>query len=522
MKLTDRIKASGASLTDLIHIVITGDTSQDPAGSSYKISMGDYASLFGGSSTGSTSLDTYWVSGSTWDGTNYPIKANNDSGLDATGNYSVAEGYSTTAIGWGSHAEGGGFLGKDYEKGGVSLGDGSHAEGILTTAIGVANHAEGILTFSGIKAFSVPSIINGVITLESYYGDVTSAFTSNINVVITNYGLIGYVYNTVTFSSLTNTEIFLDDVSVNTNNVWVVDFGNYADSSADVILGNYSHAEGNNTVCIGESTHAEGSNNIAFGDASHVEGQNSISVGPASHAEGFTTTASGNFSHTEGFLTAAIGLSTHAEGSGTTAIGVASHSEGWSTTASGDGSHAEGRQSTASGDFGSHAEGFNTIASGESSHAEGEFSTATAFGAHAEGVQTTASEQGSHSEGAVTIASGIASHSEGNNTVASGDYSHSQNRLTVASGDYSHAGGYQSTASGDTSFVHGNNSIAVGNGTIVLGDNITGTTDNFLYTTHIIQKLTIYTNDAAAAADINLPSGGAYLITGNRTLFIKP
>ena len=59
MKLTDRILASGATLNDLIHIVITGDTSQNPAGSSYKIPMSAYAPLFGGSGSG----DTYWTSG---------------------------------------------------------------------------------------------------------------------------------------------------------------------------------------------------------------------------------------------------------------------------------------------------------------------------------------------------------------------------------------------------------------------------------------------------------------------------
>ena len=39
--------------------------------------------------------DTYWVSGSTG---LFNIKAKNDSGLDATGNYAVVEGYNSTAI----------------------------------------------------------------------------------------------------------------------------------------------------------------------------------------------------------------------------------------------------------------------------------------------------------------------------------------------------------------------------------------------------------------------------------------
>jgi hypothetical protein len=43
--LTDRTLASGVSTSDLIHIVITGDTSQNPAGSSYKATMGQVLDL---------------------------------------------------------------------------------------------------------------------------------------------------------------------------------------------------------------------------------------------------------------------------------------------------------------------------------------------------------------------------------------------------------------------------------------------------------------------------------------------
>ena len=47
MKLTERITSPlGPQATDLIHIVKTGDTSQNSAGSSYKIEMGDYKSVF--------------------------------------------------------------------------------------------------------------------------------------------------------------------------------------------------------------------------------------------------------------------------------------------------------------------------------------------------------------------------------------------------------------------------------------------------------------------------------------------
>jgi len=54
--LTDQILATGVSENDLIHIVITGDTSQNPAGSSYKATMKQVSDFIGVSSfTGNTS-----------------------------------------------------------------------------------------------------------------------------------------------------------------------------------------------------------------------------------------------------------------------------------------------------------------------------------------------------------------------------------------------------------------------------------------------------------------------------------
>lgn len=128
MKLTDRIEYSAASLTDLIHIVVTGDTSQDPAGSSYKLPLSKVVNLL------SLNTGDYWTSGSTWNGSNFPIKANNTSGLDAIGSYAVAEGFNTTASGSSSHSEG-------YQT--TAIGNYSHTEGFLTTTIGPESHAEG-------------------------------------------------------------------------------------------------------------------------------------------------------------------------------------------------------------------------------------------------------------------------------------------------------------------------------------------------------------------------------------------
>lgn len=63
--LTDRTFATGVTLNDLIHIVITGDTSQNPAGSSYKASIqqvfDSYTDVFvtGGTYTNSTGIANF-------------------------------------------------------------------------------------------------------------------------------------------------------------------------------------------------------------------------------------------------------------------------------------------------------------------------------------------------------------------------------------------------------------------------------------------------------------------------------
>lgn len=67
--LTDQIFATGVSLNDLIHIVVTGDTSQNPAGSSFKASLKQVASLISG---GTSSIGAYLpLSGGTVTGNTY-------------------------------------------------------------------------------------------------------------------------------------------------------------------------------------------------------------------------------------------------------------------------------------------------------------------------------------------------------------------------------------------------------------------------------------------------------------------
>lgn len=122
--------------------------------------------------------DTYWTSGSTGI---YSIKTINDTTVDARGDYSVAEGNGTTAIGISSHSEG------DHT---TATGDTAHAEGANTRAYGYASHSEGADTLASgdnshvegeaTTASGYDSHAEGILTIASGYashaeGDRTTA-----------------------------------------------------------------------------------------------------------------------------------------------------------------------------------------------------------------------------------------------------------------------------------------------------------------------------------------------------------
>lgn len=491
---------------------------------------------------GSGGGSDYWTSGSSG---NYSIKTINDSGLDATGNYSVAEGFQTQALGSYTHAEGYGTIAGEYTP--------STFGPVITSGI----------TFTDIGGEILP-YITGTYNIK--------AEAEDYEITMNCYNNLGETWP-ITLSGISGTEIFnadgfditeidgTDRIYFRLSGGWSGSTG-YTEASFQQItscgsdtkyahseglntsaLGRGSHAEGSSTTASGDESHAEGSNTTASGSQSHAEGSNTTASGNYSHAEGSNTTASGTYSHTEGYDTNANGNNgSHAEGRETNATGLGSHAEGFQTLASGDYSHAEGENTESRGDYShaegsgsanrhlaegrsshvegeinyaggiaahaegrnnqatadySHAEGNSTNATGEASHSEGTFTNATAQAAHAEGYGTDANgiashaegyetnatgDNGSHAEGRLTTASGQGSHAEGLQTLASGNYSHSEGRETTADGDYSHAGGNNSTASGEESFIHSTNSLVTGDRSVVLGgQNITGTTSDTVY-----------------------------------------
>jgi trimeric autotransporter adhesin len=249
-------------------------------------------------------------------------------GTQAIGNYSHAEG-STQAIGEYSHAEG-----SDTQ----AIGQSSHAEGVDTQAIGQSSHTEGSNTKTGITTAYSASVTDGIVTLDSSYGDVSGEFGSNNRLLLYdypfdgNYGLVTFIINQSSFDD-TNTIVELVDTSVTTTTAYVGDITYGIDNwtGNQTIPGDYSHAEGDNTKAIGGSSHAEGYDTQAIGGSSHAEGAKTQAIGYASHAEGYNTQAIGEYSHAEGVETQAIGESSHAEGESTQAIGYASHTEGSNT-----------------------------------------------------------------------------------------------------------------------------------------------------------------------------------------------
>jgi len=286
-RLTDRIITNSVGLNDLIHVVKTGDTSQNPAGSSYASTIGVLLSS---------------ISGGTVTGNYLPLSGGTVSGATNFTNGLTANTISTTNL----LVNGVQITGDTYVTGGT------YSSGTLT----FTNNQNNSFQVTGVTS----SGGSGTFTGNTSATCITDLYLTNLHGCspIT-------VHDEVRSIGSTSTGILS------------FSFGDGVTASGD-----YSHAEGYLTIASGTSSHAEGSETIALGDYSHAEGYLTIASGDYSHAEGYLTIASGTSSHAEGGLTIASGTSSHAEGYLTIASGDYSHAEGSETTASGLYSHAEG------------------------------------------------------------------------------------------------------------------------------------------------------------------------------------
>jgi hypothetical protein len=456
--LTDRTLATGVTLNDLIHIVITGDTSQNPAGSSYKATISQVTDL----------VNSTVITGGTYNPITGEITFVNSSGgtFVVTG---FVTGYTDTFVSGGTYSAG--------------------TATFTNTSGGTFNVTGFTQPFSGGSGSCITDLY-----VTNIYGcspiTLQSELRTNTSTAI---GILSFAQGQGTTAT-----------------------GNYSHSQGRTnnSIGNWSHAEGILTQSSGSYSHSEGSSSTASGDGSHAEGSGTTSSGQFSHSEGFGTLASNSYSHSEGSLTIASGNSSHAEGLSTQAIGSNSHSEGTTTIAIGTGSHSEGLNSIASGTS-SHAEGRNSHSIGVGSHAEGGYRPSIGFfptgftsysggttigdGSHAEGVLTISTGIGSHAEGVGTnalgnhthaeggyftgysfgnvffsggTAIGLGSHAEGQETFSYGISSHVEGYGTITNGSYQHVQGqFNSTASTQSAFIIGNGIDDLNRSNLVLAAN---------------------------------------------------
>jgi len=201
-----------------------------------------------GFSTGSS--NTIWTTGSTGQ---YSIKAINDSNLDATGSYAIAEGYNTLASGDYSHAEGL-FT--------VSSGVSSHVEGNQTKALGDFSHAEGNQSTAN----------NNTTHVEGYQS------TANGNVSHSE------GYQTTSIGDNSHSEGY---------NTTAIGFTSHAEGGLTIANGGFSHAEGYTATALGDFSHTEGIYTTAIGQFSHAGGNTSIANGDGSFVHGQSSIASG-------------------------------------------------------------------------------------------------------------------------------------------------------------------------------------------------------------------------------------
>ena len=412
---------------------------------------------------------------------------NNYNKNKASGNFSHAEGYMTTASGNRSHAEGSDTTAsgsKSHAEGQSTIADGeaSHAEGYATKAEYTGSHSEGYYTIAngrGAHAEGESTIAKNVashaegqntITLDSGHSEGGNTLSLGIYAHAEGRGNTQKTICRVT--EAVDDYIIIDTkVSGISNNYFLI-----YPNVADIYLITKVEYPTNNTTKItyvltssssGSGNKVEANNNertfifyrqgMAIGDYSHSEGGYTIAFGHSSHSEGYGTKAPGQSGHAEGSYTNASGAYSHAEGDSTNAIGSASHAEGFYTYANGNYSHSEGNTTKADGDY-SHSEGIETNATGQASHAEGKGSVAFGDQSHAAGFQSIA--VGNY---AMALGGGAIAYTPGSSTtseellqkydehwtndldsihVAYGKGSMITGKNNLAIGNYSYAGGY--------------------------------------------------------------------------------
>lgn len=175
--LTSRTLATGVTSTDLIHIVITGDTSQSPDGSSYKATIGQVLDLF------SASTNTY-VTGGTYDNNTGTATFTNNQGseFDVTGFYTGGTDIYVTG---GNYDNNTGTATFTNTTGGTFDVTGFYT-GLSNTNIGLFSQTGDSMVVSGTTEQSIINGGVGTLSVGPNQFQVGDSFAVNINGHLSN------------------------------------------------------------------------------------------------------------------------------------------------------------------------------------------------------------------------------------------------------------------------------------------------------------------------------------------------
>jgi hypothetical protein len=432
-KLTSRTLATGATLNDFIHIVITGDTSQSAQGSSYKARLSQLVPLFGGPDV--------FVTGGTYSNVTGTATFRNTTG----GTFNVS---------------------------GFTTGTTIPTEIFVTG--GTSNSTGGTMTFTNTTGgtFTVTG------TTTPFTGGsgncITSFYTNNIHACIDEIT----VHNRV------------QSVGSDAQSILSFAFGNNVQA-----LNRYTHAEGEDTIASGQTSHAEGDGTISFGSYSHAEGISAktgtnlayLATGLTSgvlylsstYGNVFLNFTAGQYmlindTNYGGFIQDSYVVSAATYNTGTSQTIV--YLTDTLLTTAGSGSILVGNTSSPS------LWGGNMVMGGYGANSKGSLTNAIGNYTLSLGVSTSAIGNNSFASGKGTSSYGLHSFSTGLNGIAYGLSSFVGGESTITKGVSAFAIGHDTKAIGDLSFSHGYQTESRGNRTVTIGGQLnivdSGTTDN--------------------------------------------
>lgn len=422
-RLTSRTLASGASLNDLIHIVITGDTTQNPDGSSFKATLSQLVPLFSGST------DTY-ITGGTYNGGTSTITLTNNTG----GTVNVT---------------------------GITTG----TEVFITG--GTANSTGGTMTFTN----STGGTFNVTGTTKPFSGGSDNCISGLY--VTRVYGCADdiTIYDRIQSdgSDAQGTLSFAFGSEVNALSSY-----SHAEGRETIASGTSSHAEGYLSKSFGDYSHVEGyqcetGTNEAYSVTGITSGVTYLDPSYGDKTLKFEVDKYMPITHTGGTFNYSFKISASTYNGSQTIIYLYDTTyNSTATTAGGsvgslywDGDRVMGGLYASAKGYNSHAINWGSTAI-NASDAYGVFSFAGGNGSSTYGAA-------SISVGSLNVSYGDASSSFGTGNVSEGNSSFTVNGYNYAGGNWSFAGGTNSKSMGTNSFTHGNRCEVYSTQSAVLG-----------------------------------------------------